>query len=391
MRRRDFLKGAGIGALSVGMAMAGAERADAQNSSQPEAGKSTGGIEGNTVEPKRVAEGMKWFDVSAWGVEGKGWDDTERYYDRFPARAKGRIRDVVWSISRNSAGMCARFSTNAKAISGHWILLSSNLAMPHMPATGVSGLDLYAKDKAGCWRWAGLGKPAGNVDAADPLIAGLPGEMTEFKLYLPLYNGVELVEVGVPEEAEFAPIKPRRDNLIVFYGTSIMQGGCASRPGMAHASILGRRLDRPIINLGFSGNGTMDIEIGELIAELDARLYFIDCLPNMGDKLVEERTVPLVKKIREGRPETPIALVEDRTYSHAPLAPGTRQSNDSRRAALRKAYEQLQQEGVPNLHYIEGEPMLGGDGDGTVDGSHPTDLGFVRMADYLEPILRKLN
>src|SRR5690606_24273204 len=140
-----------------------------------------------------------------------------------------------------------------------------------------------------------------------------------------------------------APARPEaRRRPLVFYGTSITQGGCASRPGMVHTAILGRRLDRPVINLGFSGNGRLEIEVGKLLAELDPAVYIIDCLPNASEKEVAERTEPLVRLLREHRPDTPIVLVEDRSYTDAFLVTSKRQRNLSSRAAFRAAFERLQ-------------------------------------------------
>jgi lysophospholipase L1-like esterase len=159
---------------------------------------------------------------------------------------------------------------------------------------------------------------------------------------------------------------------------------------MAYPAILGRRLDRPIINLGFSGNGKMDAEMGDLLAELDPAVYVIDCSANLFAPAIEKRTPPLVRKIRVSRPRTPIVLVEDRTFANAWLVPGKREDNLARRQALRTAYERLTAAGVGDLHYVEGRTLLGDDDEATVDASHPTDLGMLRMADALEPVLRPL-
>src|SRR5262249_23641262 len=155
---------------------------------------------------------------------------------------------------------------------------------------------------------------------------------------------VSSVEIGIPKDSKLgrAPARPpQKQKPIVFYGTSITQGGCASRPGMVHTAILGRRLDRPIINLGFSGNGKMDPEVAKLLAELDPAAYVIDCLPNMDAKQVEERTEPLVRSLLQAHPRTPILLVEDRTYANAPALESLRQRQTASRAALRKVYDKL--------------------------------------------------
>ncbi|HAH43398.1 MAG TPA: hypothetical protein DCM07_00825, partial [Planctomycetaceae bacterium] len=167
-------------------------------------------------------------------------------------------------------------------------------------------------------------------------------------------------------------------------------GGCASRTGMVYTAILGRRLDRPVINLGFSGNGRMEPEVSKLVAELDASVFIMDCLPNVTAETVARETEPLVKTLRAAHPDTPILLVEDRTYSNAYLKKSSQERHRTSREALRKAYEKLKQEGVKNLYYLEGETLLGDDSEDTVDSSHPTDLGFFRQANAFEKVLRPI-
>ncbi|MDB4775875.1 SGNH/GDSL hydrolase family protein [bacterium] len=209
----------------------------------------------------------------------------------------------------------------------------------------------------------------------------------EWMLYLPLYNGVESIEIGTAEGAFVGPAE-MRSRPIVFYGTSITHGACASRPGMTHAAILGRRLDVPIVNLGFSGSGTLDMEIADLMSEIDASVYVIDCLPNLGGSQVAERAVPFVRRLRSLRPGVPIILVEDRTYADAMFNASKANRNRESRAALKAAHDTLVAEGFDRIFYIEGAGLLGDDGEATVDSSHPTDLGFMRHADAFEPVLR---
>ncbi len=335
-------------------------------------------------------DAIAWRDVRSLAVEGQGWTtDLKSPFDRLPAKAEGTVRPPVWGNSRNSAGICVRFVTDSPEIHARWKLTNSRLAMAHMPATGVSGVDLYARDDDGQWRWVAVGMPDG-VENAKALVQGLREGSREYLLYLPLYNGVTSVELGVPEGRSLTPGEPRkagRERPIVFYGTSITHGGCASRPGMAYPAIIGRRLDVPVINLGFSGSGTMDQSMSDLLVELDAAAYVIDCLPNMKADDVSARTEPLVKTIRKARPDTPILLVEDRFYTNGGFVESQRRHNEANHAALRAAYDRLLAEGVKNLHYLEGGPQLGDDGEATVDSSHPTDLGFMRMADFFTPAI----
>jgi hypothetical protein len=331
-----------------------------------------------------------WHDPSEWGVEGRGWEQEarKRWYDRLPAKAEGVVTDAVWNLSRHSAGMMVRFQTDASSIHAQWKLLSSNLAMPHMPASGVSGLDLYARDESGNWRWAAATRPnAQSMEVA--LLRNIKPGLREYALYLPLYNGCESLEIGIPEGASFKGLPPRQEKPIVFYGTSITHGACASRPGMAHPAILGRRFDRPVINLGFSGNGRMHKEVGDLIAELSAGVIIIDCLPNMNAASVAEKTIPLVNQLRAAQPNTPIILVEDRRFTNTWLQPEKEAFHDANHTALRQAYTELKTSGITNLFYIPGDDLLGHDAEGATDASHPNDLGFVRQADVFEPVLRE--
>lgn len=332
---------------------------------------------------------LLWRDVSEWGVEGRAWADTQRYFDRLPGRAEGVVRQPVWDLSRHSAGMCVRFRTDASAIHVRYSLLKADLAMPHMPATGVSGLDLYAEDAQGVDRWVNVVRPtAQSIDVA--LAQNLAPGTRLYTIYLPLYNGVESLEIGVDESSSFESLTPRSVKPILFYGTSIMHGACASRPGMAISAILGRRLKMPVINLGFSGNGRMEPELADLLAELDPRLYALDCIPNMNAEMIDERVIPFVKRLRQSKPETPILLVEDRANTNTPFFPARGEHHRKNRMALRRAYETLTSDGVYGVYYLAGKDLMGSDGEGATDGSHPSDLGMMRYADAYEPALRAM-
>ena len=338
---------------------------------------------GNEPDPD-----WKRFDAPSLGVEGRGWSDTEGEFDRLPARAKELVREPVWQLSKETSGLFVSFETDATEMRFDVEVSGEYLEMYHMPATGVSGVDLYAREGTGPWRWVAASVPNQNPYVA--AVSGLRPGKRQYRLYLPLYNGVRKLGVSVPVAASFKAIPPRATKPIVYYGTSIAQGACASRPGMAFVNILGRRLDVPMINLGFSGNGRLEPEVAGLMAELDARVFVLDCLPNLGPEQVAERTIPLVEILRSKRPEVPIVLIEDRTNPNAPFLPARKAHHDGNHRAFRECYEELAAAGVEGLTYVPDAPFLGEDGEATVDGSHPTDLGMMRYADSLEPTLRKL-
>lgn len=333
-------------------------------------------------------QSIDWHDLGE--PQGKGWTDTTRRYDRLPERAHGLVPEIVWDLSRNSNGLFSRFRTDATTINARWTLGLEQLAMPHMPATSVSGVDLYAEDESGCLRWVGVGQPETFPHVEVELATGLDAGERVYTVYFPLFNNLEQIEIGLPLGSSFELIPADDVKPIVYYGTSIIHGASAFRPGMALTSILSRRLDRTVMNLGFSGNAKMELELAQLIGEIDAALYVIDCLPNMDATQIEERALPFLNALREARPTTPILLIEDRTFTNAWIMADRRERHATSRAALSAAFDARIATGDTNLHYLQGDGLLGGDDDATVDSSHPTDLGFVRMADILTPILQHL-
>jgi hypothetical protein len=157
---------------------------------------------------------------------------------------------------------------------------------------------------------------------------------------------------------------------------------------MVHTAILGRKLDMPVVNLGFSGNGEMDLAVGEFMVQIDAAAYIIDCLPNMSPAEVTAKCEPLVKLLRQHRPETPIILVEDRRFTNDWIVPSKHDYHTQNHAALRAAYDSLLLQGTSGLHYIPGDTLYGDDTEGATDASHANDLGFMRQAEQFEPVIR---
>jgi len=330
---------------------------------------------------RTVQDTTNWIDAHELEVEGQGWSDTAATFDRLPARAKGNAPAAVWELSHSSAGIAIRFITDSNSIDVRWTLTSKKLAMPHMPATGVSGVDCYVRDVDGAWRYVDNARPTA-LENRKRFELQRGGEIL---LYLPLYNGVKSMEVGVPADKSISappPSERSRARPIVFYGTSITQGACASRPGMAATAIVGRKLDVPIINLGFSGSGKMEAEMAELVTELNPSVFVLDCIWNMSTEEVEERVGPFVERLRRDHPETPIVLAEDSSFLDV--------SPTEKGRVLRERFEELQCDGVCGLVLLPATGMLGSDGDGTVDRVHPNDLGMERQAAIFTARLRRI-
>ncbi len=342
---------------------------------------------------------IKWYNPETSAIpviEGKGWYGTEMStYSRLPERAKSAVREAVWNLSQNSAGLCIRFRTNSEQIVVRY-KVKGHLEMNHMPATGVSGMDMYARDSEGLFSWC-----RGQYNFGDTIVYDYSSldvkekyhdRGREYRLYLPLYNSVEWMEIGVHQETYFEVLPLRREKPVVVYGTSIAQGGCASRPGMAWSSILSQNLDRPLINLAFSGNGRLEKEVVKFISEIDAKIFVIDCLPNMGRFSLDEtynRLMATVTTLREKHPDTPILLAEHAGYADGVLNNKRLETYTSLNNTLQKAYADLLQKGIPYLYYLSRDEM-GLGMDFFVDGTHPTDLGMMQYAVAYEKATREI-
>lgn len=332
-------------------------------------------------------------------IEGQAWpEEVKAPYDRLPARAEANVREAVWNLSRHSAGQMIRFRSNAERITVRYGV-RGNHAMNHMPATGVSGVDLYAVTSDGKWLWA-----KGNRSFGDTIIyqfSNLKPNDTyhefgrEYRLYLPLYNSVEWLEIGVGEKDFFRPLAVRQEKTIVVYGTSIAHGACASRPGMAWTNILARKMDRPLINLAFSGNGRLEKGIIDLLTEIDAKIYVLDCLPNLTnsglyhEQELTRRILESVRQLKQEKPEVPVLLTEHAGYTDGFISPERMTAYIRVNEVQQKAFQLLREEGLQGVYYLPYDEIQLGLDD-MVDGTHPNDLGMMHYAEAYEKALRNI-
>ena len=316
-------------------------------------------------------------------LEGTDIPDSlkENKYDRLPASYKEIVREPVWDLAKNSAGLSIRFLSNSSLITVKWELLN-NFSMDHMPDTGIKGVDLYFKENDK-WQYINTGRPIG-FNNEYRLVENMNNELREYKIFLPLYDGVKNIEIGIDNSSYIKKPEKSEKKPIIFYGTSITQGACASRPGMAHTNIISRKLDRNVINLGFSGNGRMEKSIAKLISESNPAFYVIECMPNMyPPDLITSNTIPLVDIIREKHPDTPIVLVDLFTSPLTALDSNMKKLTSEMNNSLKNEYDKMINNGYNNIIYLETQSALGNDFEGTVDAVHFTDLGFMRYSDFL--------
>jgi hypothetical protein len=332
-----------------------------------------------------------WVNAKDLTIEGMGWSGEEiiENYTRLPKKFQQTVTPNVWALSRKSSDIHVRFSVKGtKEIQARWVL-QKKVYLPQMTSQAISGLDLYIKqnDK---WLYGGTAKPTISDVKQEGLLNKHLNSNEEYEcmIYLPLYNGIYSLEIGFSPNAIVKKVPPLPNKSFVFYGTSIVNGCSASRPGMTFTSMLGRRFNAPIVNLGFSGNGFTEEYFGDIMGEIDASVYFLDCLPNMYSFTPEEvakRTINLARKLRKLRPNIPIVLVEDRT--HTVFRSST--IVNPRRGGLKVAYDTLQKE-IGMVYYISGDNLLGNNNDATVDGSHPSDLGMYYYYQALKPVVNEI-
>ena len=304
---------------------------------------------------------LVYHDASKFPLLGKATEATGTRYERLPDSLKNISRAPLWNLSRNSAGMAIRFRSNSTTIAAKWETLI-NFHMNHMTDTGAKGLDLYCLQKNGEWRFVNSARPNGKTNQAT-IIANMQPEEREYMLYLPLYDGLVSLSIGIDSLATIdQPLidYPIRQKPVVFYGTSILQGGCASRPGMAHTNIISRRLNREIINLGFSGNALLDYEIAEVMSSVDAGVYVLDFVPNASSDQIYEKMEIFYRILRDKHPRTPIIFIEDPVFTHALFDKKIAIEINKKNKAVNSVFKSLKTKGEKNIYMISSEKMTSG-------------------------------
>ena len=262
--------------------------------------------------PGVVTNGVKWIDGRLLPIEGRAFDGTEHYYDRLPTNVTASVNGNVRTTKHHTAGMQFRFVTDSKTLVFKWVPYNASLEANNMAASGASGIDVYRFDAAsGKWLYVKTGRIS-NSEGGSLSLDWTPG--TPCLVNLPLFNGISAFTLGIEPEATVTRLPPHRGGSVkpvVFYGSSTTQGLGASRPGMAFVNIVGRMLDVPVVNLGFSGGCLMELEMSEHLAAIDASCYVLDCVWNMRSMTTDaflNRYEPFIRNLRARRPSVPIVM-----------------------------------------------------------------------------------
>lgn len=326
---------------------------------------------------------LVWMDAAEPPFVCYGAYQTKPRYLRLPGEAAEAANPGVVQLNRHTAGVRLRFCTNSPyiAVRAEWPVLSR---MSHMPYSGICGFDLYTV-KGGQYAFAGALIPPSDVETGFESILYAGGEMTEYVLNFPLYNEVTKLFIGIKKDAEFrAPAPYSNDLPVVFYGSSVTQGGCASRPGNCYENFLSRALDMDYINLGFSGSGRAEPGLVKYMAGLKMAAFVSDYDHNAPDADYLAAThEPMYRAIRAQQPALPYIIVSRQDF---------KSGDDALRSIVMETYRKAVAEGDRNVYFVDGAGLFAGAAwDAcTVDGCHPNDLGFYRMAQGMLPWLKKI-
>jgi hypothetical protein len=364
------------------------------------------------VDPARLDSNMRtehpdgrwqWLEAASGPLQVAGLPgfEAERIYRRLPFRVPAPLPEAVIRLAGCTAGGQLRFRTDSPRLSVR-VKLGGPASMDHMPSTGQCGFDAYI-GPIGSMRYAATARPGlGRTEYESLLWDEGEGEreareadessgMRDITLNFPLYQSVEQVWVGVrPGSAVEPPHVYATERRVVIYGTSITQGGCASRPGMAYSNILSRRVPLEFINLGFSGNGKGEPEVAMAIREIPRQAcLLLDYEANCTTGRYCETLEPFIRLYREACAEVPILVVSRIPYA-AERSEKQKNEWNARREWSMSVVARLREEGDRHIRFVDGSQLLGERWDEcTVDGVHPNDYGFMRMADSLEPFLKE--
>lgn len=340
-----------------------------------------------TNESNAQSEKLSYTKASAFGQTGQIFPTTNIFH-RVDTAKYQKLPAIVKHLLTQSAGKAITFKTNSKIISARWCV-SSKKQLVNLTPIVQKGLDLYIKRK-GKWVFAGVGKPNQNCNE-EVIVSDMDTSEKECLLYLPLYDEILSLEIGIEAGGKISSMDSPFNRRILVYGSSITQGASASRPGLAYPARLSRATGIDFLNLGLSGNAKMHREVADMIAEISADGYVLDCVPNSSTQEIKERTAYLVGSIRKNHPHTPIIMIQSIIREQGNWNNKTREFVVAQNQAFQQEYEFLIASGVKSLYFIREDNFLGNDHEGTIDGTHPNDLGFERFLNLIQPQIVEIS
>jgi len=354
-----------------------------------EIGKVDENLKRASIEDKPVTQ---WYDVRKAPFQIYGLYDVQNQsvFRRMPYEVASKVSEDVELLSEFTAGGRVRFSTDSPYVALRAAMPEQAL-MPHMSPSGSSGFDLYVDEEEGS-RFVRSFLPnikeLGGIETYVRIEGtDLQGKMNSYTVNFPLYDRVKSLEIGILKGSRLeSGAEYRRQVPFVYYGGSITQGGCASRPGNAYPAIISRRFQADYINLGFSGSAKGEQEMIDYLCGLDASVFICDDY-NVGDLEIRRKTQNNIYKCyREAHPETPFIIVG------CPFTFFNREMIRNRRFAEGETFRLAKEAGDEHIYYLSGDKLFEGMRyeECTVDGLHPTDVGFWKFGQVLGDLIEKI-
>ncbi|MBQ8674459.1 MAG: hypothetical protein IJ511_10570 [Bacteroides sp.] len=305
--------------------------------------------------------------------------DTERY----PA-LDGLLKEYM----TYTTGLAVAFRTDSRNIHVRWTTAEKATSV-NTTLIVQSGMDLYIR-KDGRWTFAGVATPTWQENHEAPVVCNMEEGTKECLLYLPLFNRLEKLEIGVDEGADIAPLERPFKGKVTVIGSSITHGASASRPGLAYPAILERSLGMEFANLGACGLCRLDTVFADMAGDTDADALLIDAFSNPSPEQIRERLLPFVERIRKRQPDIPLIFLQTEVRETGNFDLKKRAYEERKRRAAEEGMESLLKAGYKGIHFINPGMPLGSDHEATTDGVHPTDVGFNRITEALLPQLRSI-
>ncbi|OUN72689.1 SGNH/GDSL hydrolase family protein [Barnesiella sp. An55] len=332
---------------------------------------------------------LKYVEASSLTLVGKAMPTPANVYHRVDVEKYSDMPKHVKNLFTYSAGLAVSFKTNSPTVVARWTTEGKRV-MGNMTPIAQRGLDLYMYSDDG-WMPVGVGTPtAGKTEHECCLVKNLKSGEHRFLLYLPLFDEITSLEIGVDSAAVITAEPSPFRHTILIYGSSILHGASASRAGLAYPARMARNTGFNFVNFGLSGSGKMEPAVANMLKDVRADAFVLDCMPNPLPEEITERTQYLVKTIREHHPGVPIILVEtfmrEDGYSDQQMHERCIRQSE----AFIEQYELLKKEGVKDIYLIRDNHAIGTDHEGSIDGTHPNDLGFDRLVRQYQPQIMKI-
>ena len=334
---------------------------------------------------------LKWVDATTLNICGHTIRNAENPYSRIETKPYGFTNKAIIRYSQYSTGLYVMFKTNSTRISAEWSLANVKIRDNMTPIVQL-GVDLYVKGEDGKWRFCSVGRVSTNPKVTTynkALVKHMKQTEKEFMLYLPLWAEVTSLKIGIDEDATIEAIPSPYKHRVVTYGTSTLHAASPSRPGMGPLARMSRALGIDFVNFCYSGQGKMEPESAEVLADCQTDAIICYCFGNTSAQQIEERVDGFAERIAKAHPNKAIIFLPPFLNAKYHVDEVRSARSIEKRATIARKMAVLTKK-YKNIYYIDIPDACGSDGEASIDNSHPNDLGFDRILNAYGPKIAKI-